>query len=104
MAVDSTGAAYVAGYTASYDLPTANPKQNFNAGSNDVFVAKLNPGGNCAGLLHLPGRFGRRPGIRNCGGRQRGGRSSRLHHFSQFSGNHRRPAGQNWRARRMPLS
>ena len=45
IAVDATGAAYIAGYTASYNLPTANPAQNFNAGGNDVFVAKLNPSG-----------------------------------------------------------
>jgi len=45
IAVDSTGAAYIAGYTDSYNLPTANPEQNFNAGSNNAFVAKLNPAG-----------------------------------------------------------
>ena len=45
LAIDSTGAAYVAGFTASYDLPTANPEQNFNGGGNEVFVAKLNPAG-----------------------------------------------------------
>ena len=46
LAVDASGSAYVAGFTASYDFPTANPEQNFNAGSNDVFVAKLNAAGN----------------------------------------------------------
>ena len=50
LAVDSMGAAYLAGFTASYDFPTANPAQNFNAGGNDVFVAKLNPSGN--GLVY----------------------------------------------------
>ena len=50
LAVDSTGAVYVTGFTASRDFPTANPVQNFNAGSNDVFVAKLNPTGN--GLVY----------------------------------------------------
>jgi hypothetical protein len=45
IAVDATGAAYIAGYTASTNLLTANPEQNFNAGGNDAFVAKLNPGG-----------------------------------------------------------
>jgi hypothetical protein len=50
LAVDSTGAVYLAGFTASYDFPTANPEQNFNAGSNDVFVAKLNTSGN--GLVY----------------------------------------------------
>jgi hypothetical protein len=46
IAVDSTGAAYIAGYTDSYAFPTANPVQNFNAGGNDVFVAKVAPTGN----------------------------------------------------------
>ena len=46
LAVDSTGAAYIAGFTASRDFPTANPEQNSEAGSNDVFVAKLNSAGN----------------------------------------------------------
>ena len=45
IAVDSTGAAYIAGYTDSSALPTANPAQNFNLGSVAVFVAKLNPDG-----------------------------------------------------------
>jgi hypothetical protein len=46
IAVDSSGAAYIAGYTDSYNLPTVNPEQNFNAGSNNAFVAKLTPSGN----------------------------------------------------------
>ena len=46
LAVDSTGAAYVAGFTASYDLPTLSPVQAANGGGNDVFVAKLNSTGN----------------------------------------------------------
>ena len=46
LAVDSTGAAYIAGFTASYDFPTVNPEQSAEAGSNDVFVAKINPIGN----------------------------------------------------------
>jgi len=50
IAVDSSGAAYLAGYTDSYDFPTANPAQSFNAGGNDAFVAKLNPAGN--GLVY----------------------------------------------------
>jgi hypothetical protein len=45
VAVDSTGAAYIAGFTDSYNFPTANPVQNYNAGSTDVFVAKLNASG-----------------------------------------------------------
>src|SRR5580658_2409149 len=46
LAVDSTGAAYIAGFTASYNLPTLNPVQAANGGGNDVFVAKLNSTGN----------------------------------------------------------
>ncbi|HEX3747704.1 MAG TPA: SBBP repeat-containing protein [Bryobacteraceae bacterium] len=45
IAVDSAGAAYIAGYTDSDALPTANPAQNFNLGSVAIFVAKLNPAG-----------------------------------------------------------
>ena len=50
LAVDSTGAAYITGFTESTNFPTANPVQNFNAGGNDVFVAKLNPAG--TGLVY----------------------------------------------------
>jgi uncharacterized repeat protein (TIGR01451 family) len=50
MAVDSTGAVYLAGFTASYDFPTANPVQNLSGGGNDAFVAKLNAAGN--GLIY----------------------------------------------------
>jgi hypothetical protein len=46
IAVDSAGAVYIAGYTDSDALPTASPAQNFNLGSVEVFVAKLNPAGN----------------------------------------------------------
>ena len=45
IAVDSSGNAYVTGSTTSTDLPTANPFQTANAGSDDAFVAKLNPAG-----------------------------------------------------------
>jgi hypothetical protein len=50
LTVDSTGAAYVAGFTESYNFPTANPAQSYNAGGNDVFVAKFNPSG--SGLVY----------------------------------------------------
>ena len=46
LAVDNTGAAYIAGFTSSFDLATINPAQGFHAGGNEVFVAKLNPAGN----------------------------------------------------------
>jgi len=45
LAIDSSGNAYVAGYTASTNFPTNNPLQSSNAGSSDVFVAKINSAG-----------------------------------------------------------
>jgi hypothetical protein len=50
LAVDSAGAAYVAGFTASQNLPIASSEQSSNAGGNDIFVAKLNATGN--GLVY----------------------------------------------------
>lgn len=46
IALDSSGNAYVTGYTYSTDFPTVNPIQSKNNGDADVFVAKLNPSGN----------------------------------------------------------
>jgi PKD repeat protein len=43
IAVDSSGSAYVTGFTASTDFPTASPIQSSNAGGNDVFVTKYKP-------------------------------------------------------------
>jgi hypothetical protein len=46
VAIDSTGAAYVAGYTASTNFPTQSPIQGANAGGTfDAFVSKLNASG-----------------------------------------------------------
>ena len=45
IAVDSSGSAYVAGYTASPDFPTANPLQANLRGSLNAFIAKVNPAG-----------------------------------------------------------
>jgi len=48
IAVDSTGSAYVTGYTSSTDFPTANAFQGKNASGgfgDDAFVAKLSPAG-----------------------------------------------------------
>ncbi|MGA3327934.1 MAG: choice-of-anchor D domain-containing protein [Terriglobia bacterium] len=42
IAVDSSGNAYVTGYTNSTDFPTMNPLQLINQGNYNVFVAKLN--------------------------------------------------------------
>ncbi len=49
IAVDSSGNAYVAGYTASSDFPTFNPYQT-DQGGYDAFVTKLNSAGN--GLIY----------------------------------------------------
>jgi hypothetical protein len=42
IAVDSAGNAYITGSTSSANFPTQNPVQSTNAGSADVFIAKLN--------------------------------------------------------------
>ena len=44
IAVDSAGNAYVIGSTSSTDFPTKNPLQSANAGGNNAFVTKINPG------------------------------------------------------------
>lgn len=43
--VDSSGNAYVTGYTYSTNFPLVNPLQNVNAGSADAFVAKFSSDG-----------------------------------------------------------
>jgi hypothetical protein len=50
LAVDSNGSAYVAGFSSSYDFPTAGGPQNLTAGGNEAFVAKFNAAGN--GLVY----------------------------------------------------
>lgn len=51
VAIDSSGNAYIDGYTSSMDFPTQNAFQNSSGGSFDVFVAKLDTAGNGAGSL-----------------------------------------------------
>ncbi len=46
IAVDSSGDAYVTGWTGSGAFPVVSPVQSTNAGGKDAFVAKLNPAGN----------------------------------------------------------
>ena len=46
LTIDPFGNTYSTGLTNSTDFPTVNPVQGFNAGSYDVFVAKLNTLGN----------------------------------------------------------
>ena len=45
IAVDSSGAAYIAGYTASANFPLVSPLQPTFAGPTDAFLAKLDPAG-----------------------------------------------------------
>jgi hypothetical protein len=45
IAVDSSGAAYVTGYTSSSNFPIANPLQANKAGGRDAFITKLNAEG-----------------------------------------------------------
>jgi len=45
IAVDSSGNAYVTGYTASDNFPVKNPIQISNAGSNEAFITKINAAG-----------------------------------------------------------
>jgi hypothetical protein len=49
IAVDSSGCAYVVGYTDSWDFPTKNAYQSSKAGAGgvpDIFVAQFSPSGN----------------------------------------------------------
>jgi hypothetical protein len=45
IAVDANGVAYLAGYTASTNFPTASPQQLSNHGGKDSFILKLNSAG-----------------------------------------------------------
>jgi hypothetical protein len=45
IAVDSSGTAYVTGFTSSSNFPTASPLQAVFGGDEDAFVSKLNPSG-----------------------------------------------------------
>ena len=59
IAVDSSGSAYVVGYTYSTDLPvTASALQTANAGDCDAFLAKLSAAGNSLAYLSYLGGNG----------------------------------------------
>jgi len=45
IAVDAAGSAYIAGYTASTNFPTASAYQGTNGGGTDAFVTKLSAAG-----------------------------------------------------------
>ena len=56
IAVDSSGNAYVTGYTTSTNFPTASPLQaSFRGGTSDAFVTKLNANGTLAYSTFLGG-------------------------------------------------
>src|SRR6185295_7388327 len=46
IAIDGAGSAYVVGTTSASGFPTKNPLQPLNAGSTDLFIAKLSADGN----------------------------------------------------------
>lgn len=45
ISVDSSGAAYVTGYTQSLDFPTNNPLYAYNSGAEDAFIVKIDASG-----------------------------------------------------------
>ena len=55
LTVDITGRAYVAGYTASTDLPAINAVQSSSGGGYDAFVATLSPSGTIEMATYLGG-------------------------------------------------
>jgi FIMAH domain/Beta-propeller repeat len=55
IAVDSSGAAYVAGTTQSTDFPVLNPFQSSAGGLMDVFVAKISDAGSLVYSTYLGG-------------------------------------------------
>ncbi|MDP2659856.1 MAG: SBBP repeat-containing protein [Dehalococcoidia bacterium] len=75
IAVEGSGAAYVTGLTGPSDFPTTPGAYDtsFNGGSNDAFVAKLNPAGSALVYATLTGRQRRGRCLCDCRGRQRGG-------------------------------
>ncbi len=58
IAVDSSGNAYVTGFTSSINFPTKNPLQPALGGSSDAFVAKLDPTGSLIYSTFLGGSVG----------------------------------------------
>ena len=58
IAVDSTGAAYVGGITASSNYPLLGARQSVYAGNNDGFLTKLSPTGNTLVYSTYIGGFG----------------------------------------------
>ncbi len=57
IAVDRRGNAYIAGYTASTDFPTVNPRQPAPGGQGEAFVAKFDPRGRPVYSTYLGGNY-----------------------------------------------
>lgn len=55
IAVDSSGQAFVCGYTSSEDFPSASAVQGANAGLFDAFVTQLSPAGALVSSTYLGG-------------------------------------------------
>jgi hypothetical protein len=58
VAVDSSGNAYVSGFTSSLDFPTVNAYQTTNHGTPDAFITKFNPDGSVAYSTYFGGNGG----------------------------------------------
>jgi len=71
--VDSSGNAYITGWTGSTDFPTTAGAldQTYNTGNYDIYIAKLNASGTALVYFHIYRRFRRRHGRRHCHRQQR---------------------------------
>ena len=69
VAVDETGAAYVAGDTSSAIFPASGVQPAYGGGIRDAFVAKLSPDGRTLVYANVPRRRGRGIRLRRGGGR-----------------------------------
>jgi hypothetical protein len=70
IAVDSSGNAYITGYSGSSNFPTASPSQQASTGGLDGFVAKLNAAGALVYATYLGGSdtdFGTRIAVDDAG-------------------------------------
>src|SRR5439155_16200909 len=56
VAVDSSGDAYLAGYTTSPDFPLEKPESGTYGGNTDAFVTKLDPSGSPVYSTYLGGK------------------------------------------------
>ncbi len=101
IAVDSSGAAYVTGYTESTNFPTSGAYQATNAGGRDAFVAKLSAGGDALAYATYLGGSSERVRPRYRGGRIGGGVRHWSHAFLELPDVGRVPGGERRRLRRV---